>query len=126
MLLSHRRWTCHLSVKTLHLVISAEPSVTLVEITSSDHDPMLVCSAYDFYPKYIKVTWHRNGQEVTLGVTVSEVMTNGDWTYQVHSYLELTAGQQDGISCMVEHTSLREPKIYDWGEDGGTMLFMTD
>ncbi|XP_031157253.1 HLA class II histocompatibility antigen, DQ beta 1 chain-like isoform X2 [Sander lucioperca] len=92
----------------------AEPSVTLVETTSSSHDTMLVCSAYDFYPKYIRVTWYRNGQEVTSGVTFSEVMTNGDWTYQVHYYLEYTPGQQDNVSCMVEHVSLRKPKVYDW------------
>lgn len=91
MLLPHRYWTCHLSVKTPHLLISAGPSVTLVQTTSSDHDTLLVCSAYDFYPKYIRVTWHWNGQEVTSGMTISEVMTNGDWTYQVHSYLEYTA-----------------------------------
>ncbi|XP_042372230.1 SLA class II histocompatibility antigen, DQ haplotype D beta chain-like, partial [Plectropomus leopardus] len=94
----------------------AEPSVTLSEITSSSHDTMLACSVYDFYPKNIRVTWHRNGQEVTSGVTISEVMTNGDWTYQVHSYLEQPAGRQHGVTCMVEHESLREPKIYDWGE----------
>ncbi|XP_028431028.1 rano class II histocompatibility antigen, A beta chain [Perca flavescens] len=92
----------------------AEPSITLVETSSSSHDIMLVCSAYDFYPKYIRVTWHRNGQEVTSGVTFSEVMTNGDWTYQVHSYLEYTPGRQDRVSCMVEHVSLRKPKIYNW------------
>lgn len=78
---------------------------------------MLVCSAYDFYPKHIKVTWHQNGQEVTSGVTSSEVMANGDWTYHVHFYLEYTPGRQDRISCVVEHASLKEPKVYDWGEE---------
>ncbi|XP_035518333.1 rano class II histocompatibility antigen, A beta chain-like [Morone saxatilis] len=94
----------------------AEPSVTLAETTSYGHDgTMLVCSAYDFYPRFIRVTWYQNGQEVTSGVTISEVMSNGDWTYQVHSYLEYTPGGQDRVSCMVEHASLREPKIYEWG-----------
>ncbi|XP_032369022.1 rano class II histocompatibility antigen, A beta chain isoform X2 [Etheostoma spectabile] len=92
----------------------AEPSVTLVETTSSSNNTMLACSAYDFYPKYIRVTWYRNGQEVTSGVTFSGVMTNGDWTYQVHYYLEYTPGWQDRVSCMVEHVSLKKPKIYDW------------
>ncbi|XP_049895391.1 rano class II histocompatibility antigen, A beta chain-like isoform X4 [Epinephelus moara] len=92
----------------------AEPNITLTEITTSSHGTMLVCSAYDFYPKHIRVTWHRNGQEVTSGVTLTEVMTNGDWTYQVHSFLEFTPGRQDRVSCVVEHISLREPKISDW------------
>ncbi|XP_049895390.1 rano class II histocompatibility antigen, A beta chain-like isoform X3 [Epinephelus moara] len=92
----------------------AEPNITLTETTTSSHDTMLVCSAYDFYPKHIRVTWHSNGQEVTSGVTSTEVMTNGDWTYHVHSFLEFTPGRQDRVSCVVEHISLREPKIYDW------------
>ncbi|XP_049446374.1 HLA class II histocompatibility antigen, DQ beta 1 chain-like isoform X16 [Epinephelus fuscoguttatus] len=92
----------------------AEPNITLTETTTSSHDTMLVCSAYDFYPKHIRVTWHSNGQEVTSGVTSTEVMTNGDWTYHVHSFLEFTPGRQDRVSCVVEHISLREPKISDW------------
>ncbi|XP_020559089.1 boLa class II histocompatibility antigen, DQB*0101 beta chain isoform X7 [Oryzias latipes] len=52
--------------------------------------------------------------EVTEGVTFSDVLPNGDWTYQAHTYLTLTPGKQDHISCMVQHTSLKEPKIYNW------------
>ncbi|XP_026161685.1 rano class II histocompatibility antigen, A beta chain-like isoform X2 [Mastacembelus armatus] len=93
-----------------------EPSISLqaVETTRSNHDVMLVCSAYDFYPRHIRLTWLQNGHQVNSGVTFSEVMTNGDWTYQVHSYLEYTPGQQHRVSCMVEHASLKEPKIYSW------------
>ncbi|XP_033482302.2 rano class II histocompatibility antigen, A beta chain-like isoform X2 [Epinephelus lanceolatus] len=85
-----------------------------METTTSSHDTMLVCSAYDFYPKHIRMTWQNNGQEVTSRVTSTEVMTNGDWTYHVHSFLEFTPGRQDRVSCVVEHISLREPKISDW------------
>ncbi|XP_030585956.1 rano class II histocompatibility antigen, A beta chain-like [Archocentrus centrarchus] len=93
----------------------AEPSITLQEGDhTSSHGVILVCSAYDFYPKHILVTWYLNGQEVTEGVTISEVMTNGDWTYQVHSYLEYTPGPKDRVTCTVEHVSLKEPKISHW------------
>lgn len=101
---------------------SAEPSVRLqaAEATSSGHGATLACSAYDFYPKPIRVTWRRGGQEVTSGVSTSEVMTNGDWTYQVHSYLEQTWGQGGGVvACVVEHASLKEPSVHEWGEDAG-------
>uniref|UniRef100_A0A3Q2X558 Rano class II histocompatibility antigen, A beta chain-like n=1 Tax=Haplochromis burtoni TaxID=8153 RepID=A0A3Q2X558_HAPBU len=72
---------------------------------------------YDFYPEHILVTWYLNGQEVTEGVTISEVMTNGDCTYQVHSYLECTPILKDRVTCTVEHVSLKEPKSSYWGED---------
>lgn len=75
-----------------------------------------MCSAYDFYPKHILVTWRLNGQEVTEGVTMSEAMTNGDWTYQRHSYLQCTPGPKDRVTCTVEHVSLKEPKMIQWGE----------
>ncbi|XP_047439427.1 boLa class II histocompatibility antigen, DQB*0101 beta chain-like [Mugil cephalus] len=93
----------------------AEPSISLQEADpGSGNDTMLVCSAYDFYPKRIKMTWHRNGQEVTEGVTFSDVATNGDWTYHVHSYLEFTPERQDRVSCVVEHATLWKPKFYEW------------
>ncbi|XP_054472636.1 HLA class II histocompatibility antigen, DQ beta 1 chain-like isoform X2 [Anoplopoma fimbria] len=72
-----------------------EPSVTLAETVGSGDKTMLVCSAYDFYPEHIRVTWLHDGQEVTSGVTLTDVMTNGDWTYQVHTYLEVTPDRRD-------------------------------
>ncbi|KAL7407321.1 hypothetical protein ABVT39_006852 [Epinephelus coioides] len=104
-----RQWICVDNTDSLLNAVEEN-----MEITTSSHDTMLVCSAYDFYPKHIRVTWHSNGQEVTSGVTSTDVMTNGDWTYHVHSFLEFTPGRQDRVSCVVEHISLREPKISDW------------
>ena len=95
-----------------------EPHVKLtsVEQSSSRHPAMLVCSAYDFYPRPIRVTWLRNKQEVTSDVTSTEELSDGDWFYQIHSYLEYTPTPGETITCMVEHASLREPKLYHWGE----------
>ncbi|XP_034750263.1 class II histocompatibility antigen, M beta 1 chain-like [Etheostoma cragini] len=75
---------------------------------------MLVCSAYNFYPKQIRLTWLRNGQEVTLSVSFSEVMPDGDLYYQIHSYLESTPTQGEKITCMVEHFTLSEPMLQVW------------
>ena len=56
-----------------------------------EHTHMLRCSSYRFYPKRIEVTWLRDGEEMTSGdVTSTDLLSDGDWYYQYHSYLEYT------------------------------------
>nr|AFD01268.1 MHC class II beta subunit [Oreochromis niloticus] len=95
---------------------SVKPYVKLHSMTpaSSHHPAMLVCSVYDFYPSKIKVSWLRDGQEVTSDVTSTEEMADGDWCYQIHSHLEYTPRSGEKISCKVEHASLEKPLITDW------------
>uniref|UniRef100_A0A3P9B6K2 H-2 class II histocompatibility antigen, E-S beta chain n=1 Tax=Maylandia zebra TaxID=106582 RepID=A0A3P9B6K2_9CICH len=97
---------------------SAPPTVKLHSTTplSSHHPAMLVCSVYDFFPSKIKVSWHRDGQEVTSDVTSTEEMEDGDWYYQTHCYLEYTPRSGEKISCVVEHASLEKPLITNWGK----------
>lgn len=77
---------------------------------------MLECSAYNFYPKQIKLTWLRNGQEVTEGVSYTDVIPDGQFYYQSHSYLEYAPTSGERISCMVEHSALSEPQTIVWGK----------
>nr|QER90674.1 MHC class II beta antigen [Acipenser dabryanus] len=81
---------------------------------SSQHQTMLVCYAFGFYPRDIKVTWLRNGVKVTADVSSSELLHDGDWTYQIHSYLELTPQSGDSYTCRVEHSSLAEAIEEKW------------
>uniref|UniRef100_A0A667XGT8 Ig-like domain-containing protein n=1 Tax=Myripristis murdjan TaxID=586833 RepID=A0A667XGT8_9TELE len=96
--------------------VQLKPHVRLrsVEAGSSRHPAMLVCSAYGFYPKQIRLTWLRNGKEVTSDVTSTEELPNGNWLYQIHSQLEYTPRPGEKIICMVEHASLMDPELYDW------------
>uniref|UniRef100_A0A671RLJ1 Rano class II histocompatibility antigen, A beta chain-like n=1 Tax=Sinocyclocheilus anshuiensis TaxID=1608454 RepID=A0A671RLJ1_9TELE len=85
-----------------------------VEKTASGKNPaMLICSAYDFYPKPIKLTWMRDDKEVTTDVTSTEELADGDWYYQIHSHLEYFPKPGEKISCVVEHASSHKPMIYD-------------
>uniref|UniRef100_A0A3P9CYT3 H-2 class II histocompatibility antigen, E-S beta chain-like n=1 Tax=Maylandia zebra TaxID=106582 RepID=A0A3P9CYT3_9CICH len=97
---------------------SPPPTVKLRSMTplSSQHPAMLVCSVYDFYPSEIKVSWLRDGKEVSSDVTSTEEMADGDWYYQTHSHLEYTHRSGEKISCVVEHASLEKPLITDWGK----------
>ncbi|XP_042257866.1 H-2 class II histocompatibility antigen, E-S beta chain-like [Thunnus maccoyii] len=110
---------CHNNIGNWYnnvLTKSVKPYVVLdSEVPSSgNHPSMLVCSVYDFYPKQIRVTWLRDGQEVSSDVTSTDELPDGDWYYQIHSRLEYTPRSGEKISCMVEHASLQEPLVTDW------------
>ncbi|KAM9475040.1 H-2 class II histocompatibility antigen, E-S beta chain-like isoform 1-T1 [Clarias gariepinus] len=95
---------------------TVEPQVKVHSVKHSDgsHPAMLMCSAYSFYPKLIKVTWMRNGQVIKGGVTSTEEMADGDWYYQVHSHLEYKPESGEEISCVVEHASFKKPMSFKW------------
>uniref|UniRef100_A0A3B4TQ95 Ig-like domain-containing protein n=1 Tax=Seriola dumerili TaxID=41447 RepID=A0A3B4TQ95_SERDU len=94
----------------------ASPTIKLksVKKSSNRHPAMLVCSAYNFYPKQIRVTWLQNGQAMTSGISSSDVLPDGDWYYQIHSYMAYTPSPGEKITCMVEHFSLSEPALEVW------------
>ncbi|XP_056880241.1 H-2 class II histocompatibility antigen, E-S beta chain-like isoform X1 [Takifugu flavidus] len=95
---------------------SVEPEVIVHSVVppAGGHPAMLVCSVYDFYPKYIKVSWQRDGEEVSQDVTSTDELADGDWFYQLHSHLEYTPRSGEKISCVVEHASLKTPLVKDW------------
>ncbi|XP_019964242.2 class II histocompatibility antigen, B-L beta chain-like [Paralichthys olivaceus] len=75
---------------------------------------MLRCSVLGFYPQEVRVSWLRDGAEVSSDVSSTDVLANEDWTFQVHSYLELTPKRGERVSCRVEHSSLPESLELDW------------
>ncbi|EGW09102.1 HLA class II histocompatibility antigen, DP(W4) beta chain [Cricetulus griseus] len=78
------------------------------------HHGLLVCHATDFYPGNIQVRWFRNGQEETAGVVSTNLIRNGDWTFQILVMLEMTPQGGDVYTCHVEHPSLQSPITVEW------------
>ncbi|XP_011800218.1 PREDICTED: HLA class II histocompatibility antigen, DP beta 1 chain isoform X1 [Colobus angolensis palliatus] len=78
------------------------------------HHNLLVCHVTDFYPGSIQVRWFLNGQEETAGVVSTNLIRNGDWTFQILMMLEMTPQQGDVYTCQVEHPSLDSPVTMEW------------
>ncbi|XP_059571340.1 DLA class II histocompatibility antigen, DR-1 beta chain-like [Alligator mississippiensis] len=78
------------------------------------HPDTLICSVTGFYPGGIEVKWLKNGQEQTAAVVSTELMQNGDWTFQILVMLEMTPWSGDVYTCQVEHSSLPGPVTVLW------------
>nr|AAA39541.1 MHC class II H2-IA-beta-psi [Mus musculus] len=89
-------------------------AISLSRTEALNHHNTLVCSVTDFYPAKIKVRWFRNGQEETVGVSSTQLIRNGDWTFQVLVMLEMTPHQGEVYTCHVEHPSLKSPITVEW------------
>ncbi|NWX93823.1 HB2L protein, partial [Nothoprocta pentlandii] len=80
----------------------------------------LVCYVTGFYPPEIEVKWFKNGREETERVVATDVIQNGDWTYQVLVMLETSPQAGDTYTCHVEHVSLERPLTHAWGAQSDT------
>ena len=89
----------------------AEPKVRISALQSGSlpQTDRLACYVTGFYPPEIEVKWFLNGREETERVVSTDVMQNGDWTYQVLVVLETSPRHGDSYVCQVEHTSLQQP-----------------
>lgn len=96
----------------------AEPKVRISALQSGSlpQTDRLACYVTGFYPPEIEVKWFQNGQEETERVVSTDVIQNGDWTYQVLVVLETSPRHGDSYVCQVEHTSLQQPITQRWGK----------
>uniref|UniRef100_A0A8C0G8M2 Ig-like domain-containing protein n=1 Tax=Chelonoidis abingdonii TaxID=106734 RepID=A0A8C0G8M2_CHEAB len=88
--------------------------VSPMKSESQPHSHLLVCSVTGFYPSGIEIKWLKNGQEQTAGVVSTELLQNGDWTFQILVMLEMSPRRGDVYTCQVEHISLRGPLTVHW------------
>ncbi|XP_050183376.1 uncharacterized protein LOC126646217, partial [Myiozetetes cayanensis] len=89
---------------------SAPQRVILLVPSSSQSGPgRLLCSVMDFYPARFQ-----DGQELPEHVVTTDVVPNGDWTYQVLVMLEIPPRRGVTYTCQVEHVSLEHPLSRHW------------
>uniref|UniRef100_A0A8C5P6N3 Ig-like domain-containing protein n=1 Tax=Leptobrachium leishanense TaxID=445787 RepID=A0A8C5P6N3_9ANUR len=99
--------------KEVVLRVEASPSVKVTRSSSKAGDKIhLECLVEGFYPKEIKVTWHRNGESIKHNVIMGEPVRDGNGTYDVNSTLIVNPDnitKDDVAECRVEHASLGRP-----------------
>ncbi|XP_039247364.1 class II histocompatibility antigen, B-L beta chain-like [Pipra filicauda] len=89
-------------------------SISLVPSSSQPGPGRLLCSVMDFYPAPVQVRWFQDGQELPEHVVATDVVPNGDWSYQVLVLLEIPPRRGVTYSCQVEHVSLEHPLSRHW------------
>ncbi|NXS97278.1 HB2L protein, partial [Jacana jacana] len=99
---------------TVERRVQPKVRVSPMQSSSLPQTNRLVCAVMDFYPAEIEVKWLKNGQEETERVVSTEVIQNGDWTYQVLVMLETSPQRGDSYACRVEHVSLQHPITQHW------------
>uniref|UniRef100_A0A8B9UK93 Ig-like domain-containing protein n=1 Tax=Anas zonorhyncha TaxID=75864 RepID=A0A8B9UK93_9AVES len=98
----------------LHRRVEPKVRVSPMQSSSLPQTDRLACYVTGFYPAEIQVKWFKNGQEETKHVVSTDVIQNGDWTYQVLVMLESTPQHGDTYECHVQHASLKSPITYEW------------
>ncbi|XP_059411673.1 major histocompatibility complex class I-related gene protein-like isoform X4 [Carassius carassius] len=81
---------------------TVSPQVSLLQKSSSSP---VVCHATGFYPKYVTISWMRNGQDHDEDVDLGELLPNEDGTFQRSSELRVTPEEwkNNKFICVVEH-----------------------
>uniref|UniRef100_A0A674JY21 Ig-like domain-containing protein n=1 Tax=Terrapene triunguis TaxID=2587831 RepID=A0A674JY21_9SAUR len=91
------------------------------EVTVFPEDPVelgepnvLICFVDKFFPPVLSITWLKNGQEVTEGVSETDFYPRQDNSFRKFSYLPFLPSQGDFYDCRVEHGWLPEPFTKHW------------
>ncbi|XP_005062978.1 PREDICTED: class II histocompatibility antigen, B-L beta chain-like, partial [Ficedula albicollis] len=97
------------------LPVPPSVSISLMPSSSQPGPDRLLCSVMDFYPAQIQVRWFQGQQELSEHVVATDVVANGDWTYQLLVLLETPPRRGLSYTCQVEHVSLEQPLRQRWG-----------
>nr|NP_571565.1 major histocompatibility complex class II integral membrane alpha chain precursor [Danio rerio]AAA72019.1 unnamed protein product [Danio rerio] len=79
-----------------------------------DIENKLICHVTGFFPPPVRVSWTKNNEIVTEGMSVSQYRPNNDGTYNIFSTLRFTPVEGDIYSCSVNHKTLEQPQTKAW------------
>ncbi|XP_043763041.1 HLA class II histocompatibility antigen, DO alpha chain-like isoform X1 [Cervus elaphus] len=83
---------------------------------------VLICIVDNIFPPVINVSWLRNGQPVTQGVTQTGFYAQPDHSFRKFHYLTFVPLADDFYDCKVEHWGLDQPLFQHWEPQVSTPL----
>ncbi|KAM7022197.1 class II histocompatibility antigen, B-L beta chain-like [Acridotheres tristis] len=89
-------------------------SISLIPSSSQPGPGRLLCSVTDFYPAHIQVRWFQGQQELSGHMVATDLVPNGDLTYQLLVLLETPLRRGVSYTCQVEHVSMEHPLSRQW------------
>ncbi|XP_044111702.1 HLA class II histocompatibility antigen, DR alpha chain [Neovison vison] len=100
------------------------PEVTVLSNTPVElgEPNTLICFIDKFSPPVINVTWLRNGNPVTTGVSETVFLPREDHLFRKFHYLPFLPSANDVYDCKVEHWGLEEPLLKHWEFEPPTPL----
>ncbi|KAL1771850.1 MHC class II antigen [Sigmodon hispidus] len=104
--------------------VNVSPAVTLLANgpVSLGEPNTLICFIDKFSPPAVNVTWLRNGQPVTTGISETVYLPREDHLFRKFHYLPFLPSTEDVYDCMVEHWGLDEPLLRHWEFEEQTPL----
>lgn len=76
---------------------------------------VLICMVEDIFPPVINITWLRNSQPITKGVTQTSFYSQPNHRFRKFHYLTFVPTAEDVYDCRVEHWGLDAPLLQHWG-----------
>ncbi|XP_066473424.1 uncharacterized protein [Tiliqua scincoides] len=77
---------------------------------------VLICFVDQFFPPVLNITWLKNGEVVSQGVTETDFYPKADSTFRKFSYLPFVPEPGDFYVCKVDHWGLTESLSKLWGK----------
>ncbi|XP_071982062.1 H-2 class II histocompatibility antigen, A-Q alpha chain-like [Engystomops pustulosus] len=104
-------FTASKPVTPMIYVFSEEPVVL-------NEPNVLICYVKEIFPPVISMSWMKNNQPVTKGVSETDYYVSSDLSYYKFIYLTMIPAEGDFYTCSVEHAGLStNPTNKIWSPD---------